>query len=147
MNRIILESIESWQRAADPNPTPQSVSKGLGYFLEEFNETLKSVKLDEEHDHLRKDAWFLLEHLANSLKTGQAQVVAMDRAEVCDGLADTIVTAVGFGYRAGMDVPLATRRVDENNWDKFVDGKPLKNADGKVIKPEGWQPVDLVGCY
>lgn len=147
MKRVILESIDCWQRAADPTPTIGSMSKGLGYFLEEFNETLKSIKLDAAHDMHRREAWTLIEYLANSLKAGQSQVVAMDRGEVIDGLADTIVTAVGFGYRAGMNVPEATCRVDKANWDKYVDGKPLKNADGKVVKPEGWQPPDHTGLY
>lgn len=146
MNYLILESIECWQRAAEPEPNQYSMSKGLGYFLEEINETIKSVKLDPDHDHLRKDLWFLMEHIANSLKQGQAIVMHMDREKVVDGLADTIVTAVGFGYRAGMDVPKATALVDENNWDKFVDGKPLKDEHGKVIKPEGWRPVSLKEC-
>jgi predicted HAD superfamily Cof-like phosphohydrolase len=142
-----LPSVQDWQRAACPQPTPETMSKGLGYFLEEFNETLKAVKLDEAHDHLRRDAWTLLEHLAHSLKAGQASVVAMDRAEVIDGLADTIVTAVGFGYRAGMNVPEATERVNRANWAKYVGGVPLKNNAGKVIKPEGWVPPDHEGLY
>lgn len=148
MKRVILESIEGWQRAACPAPNQSTMSKGLGYFLEEFNETLKSIKLDEQHDQIRREAWTLVEHLANSLKAGQATVVAMDRAEVIDGLADTIVTAVGFGYRAGMNVPEATVRVDTANWAKYDQhGQPVKNADGKVIKPEGWKPPDHTGLY
>jgi predicted HAD superfamily Cof-like phosphohydrolase len=35
--------------------------------------------------------------------------------------------------------------VHRSNMAKLVDGKPLKRADGKVIKPEGWTPPDIEG--
>jgi predicted HAD superfamily Cof-like phosphohydrolase len=35
------------------------------------------------------------------------------------------------------------RRVHESNMSKLVDGKPLKDASGKVIKGPNYKPVDL----
>jgi predicted HAD superfamily Cof-like phosphohydrolase len=37
----------------------------------------------------------------------------------------------------------AFRRVHANNMTKFPNGKVLRNLEGKIIKPEGFVPVDL----
>lgn len=148
MTRELIESIETWQYAACPRPTPEAASKGLGYHLEEVEEMLKAIQLDDAHEHLRRDACTMLDYLSQALKQGQASIAGMNRVEVCDGLADQMVTALGFGYRVGMNIPEALRRVDASNWSKFDQhGKPIHDEHGKVVKGPAYHPVDLRGCY
>jgi len=148
MKQVILESIENWQRNACPSPTRATLSKALGYHLEEIEEMLKAITLDDAHEHSRRDACTMLQFLSEALKQGQATVVTMDRKEVCDGLADQIVTGVGFGYRAGMDIPEATVRVDASNWTKYDEnGKPVYDLRGKIARGPNFVPADLAGCY
>lgn len=68
-----------------------------------------------------------------------------DLVEVCDGLADIIVVALGtlFAY-VGRTV--ATEILDEvsrSNLSKVVDGVVLKRADGKILKPESFFAPDI----
>lgn len=65
---------------------------------------------------------------------------------VLDGLIDqlyvVIYTARAYGL-ADLLVP-AFMMVHDNNMSKLgLDGKPIKDASGKVRKPEGYKPVDL----
>lgn len=61
-----------------------------------------------------------------------------DLVEMCDGLADIIVVAVGTLYEY-VGYVTATEILDEvasSNLSKVVDGKLIKDANGKIQKPE-----------
>lgn len=67
-------------------------------------------------------------------------------ANVVDGIVDTIVTLIGLGYSMGIDMEAAWQEVHNSNMWK-IDPKTLKvnrREDGKILKPEGWVPPDLV---
>lgn len=148
IDRVVLESIELWQREACPRPDVHTLSAGLGYHLEEINETLSAIELDDAHEYLKRELCQMLDSLSHALKRGRARVVNMDRREVLDGLADQIVTAVGFGYRARMNVPAATVAVDTSNWSKFTaDGRAVRDEHGKVVKGPSYRPPNLEGLY
>lgn len=71
---------------------------------------------------------------------------AGDPVEALDALVDLQYVLDGailsLGYRNVFHQ--AFRAVHENNMTKAgPDGKFMKRADGKVIKPEGWKPPDL----
>lgn len=144
---IVLTSVEDWHRRACPDPNQKDLDVGLGCHLEEVAEMLRGLRFDAGHEHLRQDIVALVEHGATCLKTGQASIVVADRKEVCDGLADQIVTATGFGYRLGMNIPLAVIRVNYSNWSKFVEGRALFNENRKIIKGPRYEPANLEGCY
>ncbi|QDH91822.1 MazG-like nucleotide pyrophosphohydrolase [Mycobacterium phage Phrappuccino] len=69
-----------------------------------------------------------------------------DLVEIVDGLLDIIVVAWGtlldyVGPRAALR---AASEVVRTNLAKVLGpGLPLKRADGKVLKPEGWTPPDI----
>jgi predicted HAD superfamily Cof-like phosphohydrolase len=72
-------------------------------------------------------------------------VTGEELRELLRPLLDTIIRSI-LGLEKGLSLttePLFMA-VHENNLSKLVDGKPLKNASGKFIKPPGYQPVDLV---
>ena len=92
-------------------------------------------------------AAFFLEIVADQLKRGNTPIEITDRKALLDSLADQIVTAVGVGYCAGMDIPVALERVNISNWTKIFNNKVVKDSNGKIIKPEGYKPPDLEGLY
>ena len=88
-----------------------------------------------------------IEILAKDLKEGRVKVAALNRKEFLDAIADQVVTGVGVGYCADMDTVTAIRRTDQSNWSKFVDGEPLRDENGKIIKGPDFKPVNLEGLY
>jgi predicted HAD superfamily Cof-like phosphohydrolase len=62
-----------------------------------------------------------------------------------DALVDILVVTIGAIYSMGADPEGAWREVMSTNLAKIdrVTGKVRKREDGKVLKPEGWQPPNL----
>ena len=84
--------------------------------------------IDEEHNVELKEA----------LESG-------DRVEQLDALVDILVVTMGAIRAAGWDAEGAWNEVMRTNFAKIDSdtGKVIKRADGKVLKPEGWQPPQL----
>ena len=70
---------------------------------------------------------------------------AGDLVEVLDALADIGYILAGTIINHGMQniYDDAFDEVHRSNMAKLVDGKVLRREDGKVMKPEGWQPPQL----
>jgi predicted HAD superfamily Cof-like phosphohydrolase len=70
---------------------------------------------------------------------------ADDKVEVLDSTVDQLYVLLGTINTCGMQevVEEAFNRVHENNMTKVVDGKVIRNSAGKILKPEGFVPVDL----
>ena len=68
-----------------------------------------------------------------------------DRVEQLDALIDILVVTMGAIRAAGWDGEAAWREVMDTNFAKIDPdtGKVRKREDGKVLKPEGWQPPQL----
>ena len=68
-----------------------------------------------------------------------------DMVEVLDALADIGYILAGTIINHGMQniYDAAFDEVHRSNMAKLVDGKVLRREDGKVMKPEGWQPPNL----
>ena len=67
-----------------------------------------------------------------------------DMTEIFDGLIDLLYVTFGTAVSYGLPIEEGFRQVHENNMSKLgPDGKPLKDASGKVIKPDGYKPIDL----
>jgi len=57
-----------------------------------------------------------------------------------DALVDALYFILGTAVEIGVDLEPVFNIVQEANMSKlWCDGKPHFRADGKVIKPEGWQ--------
>ena len=65
--------------------------------------------------------------------------------EVLDALADIAYILAGTVINHGMQHVFddAFSEVHRSNMAKLVDGKVLRREDGKVMKPENWQPPNL----
>jgi predicted HAD superfamily Cof-like phosphohydrolase len=68
-----------------------------------------------------------------------------DKVETLDALVDILVVAIGAINSMGADGEGAWNEVMRTNFAKIDPntGKVRKREDGKVLKPEGWQPPNL----
>jgi len=70
---------------------------------------------------------------------------AKNQTEQLDALVDILVVTIGAINSMGADGEGAWKEVMRTNFAKIDSetGKVRKREDGKVLKPEGWQPPDL----
>ncbi|MFM6959537.1 MAG: hypothetical protein ACKOW0_00740 [Schleiferiaceae bacterium] len=117
--------------------------------MEEIAEQLETLAGDTpETKDLVVRALIAVQVLATALKDGRARVTVHDRKNFLDAVADQIVTGVGAGYCAGMNTTEALRRVNTSNWSKYsLDGEPIFDKAGKIIKGPRYEPPDLSGLY
>jgi len=69
-----------------------------------------------------------------------------DDVEIFDALLDIIVVAIGAGVSAGYPMQLGWDEVVLSNMRKVDSrtGKVHRREDGKILKPEGWKPPNLL---
>ena len=135
---MTLSSIANWFTQAVPTPTDKTRAVQIGVHLEEVAEMATSI-----------GETFIAERIAliaTQFKRDSAVELhepGIDRTELLDSLADQIVTAVGVAHMFGFNIQGALAEVNRSNWSKFVDGKPVFDANGKIAKPATYSPPDL----
>lgn len=65
------------------------------------------------------------------------------REQALKELADLVYVCFQYAVAAGWELDEALARVHESNLSKLVDGKPLKDEQGKVLKGPNYQPPYL----
>jgi predicted HAD superfamily Cof-like phosphohydrolase len=60
-------------------------------------------------------------------------------------LADIIYIACGTAVSYGIPLDEVFNAIHAANMNKLVDGKVILREDGKIKKPDGWQPADIEG--
>ena len=58
-------------------------------------------------------------------------------------LADLVFVCYQYAVARGWNLDTAMARLFESNMSKFVDGKPLRREDGKILKGPNYQPPFL----
>ena len=106
--------IERFGSACDQEPSEANYDMYLGLIAEEYNELADAIAAD-------------------------------DRVEQLDALVDILVVTMGAIRAGGFDGEGAWKEVMRTNFAKIDPdtGKVRKREDGKVLKPEGWQPPKL----
>ena len=67
-----------------------------------------------------------------------------NKADILKELVDVVVVCVGMADTYGWDFDTAFERVHKSNMSKLDDdGRPIRRADGKVIKSKNYKPPDL----
>lgn len=141
----MIDNITLWHKRARPEPTEKDFNVQLGCHIEEFVEMLDSLTIRVKGFGKAIDA---LEDVATGLKDGSLTVSSVDREMLLDSLADQIVTAVGVGHCAKMDMNAAVQEVNDSNWSKFnYKGYPKFDENGKVLKGEQYRKPNLEGMY
>ena len=74
-----------------------------------------------------------------------AAIAAGDPVETLDALVDILVVTIGAINSMGADGEGAWREVMATNFAKIDRqlGKVRRRGDGKILKPEGWEPPKL----
>jgi len=93
-----------------------------------------------ERCKLRED---LLDEEYNEFLEGMAE---RDLVKVADALADMAYIIAGTAHEFGIPLDKVWDEVQRSNMAKVnpATGKVIKREDGKVLKPEGWQPPDVL---
>jgi len=66
-----------------------------------------------------------------------------DLIEIADGIADLIYVVKGTALTYGIDIEPIFNEVQRSNMSKCIDGKLIKDASGKVMKPDTYSPPQL----
>ena len=132
---MTIPRIKQWFQLAVPEPTDKNRAVQLGCHAEEFAEMLTALGFQNTSANV--ELW------ANYMKSEVPGVMQPDRTELLDAICDQIVTAVGVAHMFGLDIEGALAEVTRSNYSKFVDGKPVFDANGKIAKPQSYIKPDL----
>lgn len=101
---------------------------------------LRMRLIDEEVEELRKE-------VKEAMKTLDWDSTVSDevRMNMLKELCDIMYVVSGFAVTFGMPVQPAFVRVHKSNMSKLVDGKPVVDAGGKVLKGENYEPPTMEG--
>ena len=145
MNDIIQQTTR-WFELAHGDAKVGKRTVQLGVHFEEVAEMLAAL---EARDHstqiMIEQAQDYLNNLAEHLKTNSSTVFVYSKNDnlLLDSLCDQAVTLAGVAYDYGYKFPQALREVNRSNFSKFVDGIPVFNESGKVMKGAGYTPPNL----
>lgn len=72
---------------------------------------------------------------------------AQDRTQQLDALIDILVVTAGALHSLGVDAPGAWKEVMRSNFAKIDPhtGRVNRREDGKILKPQNWEPPRLAG--
>jgi predicted HAD superfamily Cof-like phosphohydrolase len=138
--------IRVWFDTARPVPNDNIIHTQVGVHFEEVSEMLAEMTgLDGETRVLIEKAKQANHNLAEHLKANDDVLVidSNDRKSYLDALCDQIVTAIGCAQAEGMNIVDALAEVDRSNWSKFVNGKAIYDANGKIAKGPNYFKVEL----
>lgn len=103
------------EQSIDPNDE-QVQEMQMTLIREEFNELLEA--------HINEDTY-------------------EDQIHTLKELADLVFVCYQYAVARNWNLDIALKRVFESNMSKFVDGKPLRREDGKILKGPNYQPPFL----
>jgi len=66
-----------------------------------------------------------------------------DQIHTLKELADLVFVCYQYAVARGWNLDIALKRVFESNMSKFVNGKPLRRGDGKILKGPAYKPPIL----
>ena len=141
-----LNETKIWIEKCLPNPKDKDFHTQFGVFCEEVYETLTELSvIDTGTLILVANAEKAMRQLAQHLKgeSGRIFVQESNRQDFLDGLCDVVVTAVTSSHTQGLSIVDAMCEVNRANFSKFVDGKPIFDANGKVAKGPNYIKADL----
>ena len=139
-----LKRTKEWFKAAIPNPTIEQACIQVGVHIEEFSEMLSVTGDTELYAEAEKLADYYKQcseyHIADVKFIASSE---SHKIELIDSLVDQIVTAIGIAHMLGMDIEGALSEVNDSNYSKFEDGKPVFNEQGKISKGKHYKAPNL----
>lgn len=118
-----------------------SIFKDQAIFMRACGQTVGEFDLDQFNLYLK-----LLQEEITELQTALGQ---QDKVQTLDALLDIIVVSVGAVHSIGARGEEAWQAVVDSNMAKIDPdtGEVRRRADGKIMKPEGWQPPNLADFF
>ncbi len=106
-------------------------------FMQACDQTTNIENRDQFNMYLK-----LIEEEADELNQA---ILDKNKVEMLDALIDILVVTIGAIHSAGWDAEGAWKEVMRTNFAKIdkETGKVRKREDGKVLKPQGWEPPNL----
>lgn len=141
-----LRGILLWFDHARPKPDRQDFHVQMGVHFEEVSEMIQEISsVDPETRLLLEKAKQATHLLAEHLKTNHdvIHIETEDEERYLDAICDQVVTLVGCAQGSEMDLVGAVDEVNDSNWSKFVDGKPIRDANGKIAKGPSYFKANL----
>lgn len=107
-------------------------------FMRACDQTVEGRNVDQFDLYVK-----LIDEECKELQVG---IAAGDPVEILDALTDILVVAIGAIHSMGADGHGAWQEVMRTNFAKIdpQTGKVRKREDGKVLKPAGWSPPNLL---
>jgi predicted HAD superfamily Cof-like phosphohydrolase len=96
---------------------------------------LRKELISEEFD----ETWDAIQEIEDLAYSEESEKVL--RGKLLKELCDLVYVAVGTAAQLGMDFDSAMNRVHKNNMTKWEN--PRFREDGKLLKPEGYETVNL----
>ncbi len=131
-------SIAARTAAAGP-PTAEEMRLRLKLIIEEVEEIFEAHGVSFEGNAI---------HTAFKIINGAIEQIVTptcnDIDAIADGLVDSIYVHVGAALQYGLPLDHVWDAVQKANMAKFPGGRAIRREDGKVIKPEGWQPPNIL---
>ena len=124
----------------EPTPMVPDDATVLALLLEEFHELAEATC---------QNASDAQQAFLATLALAREQLDALDRfevdlVEVADALTDINYVTYGAGHTFGIDLNVCCEEVHRSNMSKLgADGKPVKDARGKVLKGPDYSPPSL----
>ena len=114
----------------------QSVKK----FMQTFNQEIKD-KTEFPSDKIVKLRYELIKEELEELNQA---IKDKDLKEIADALTDILYVTYGAGHAFGVNLDKCFDEVQKSNMSKLgIDGKPIYNEDGKVMKGPNYFKPDL----
>lgn len=141
LNDTQILDVENFMKACECSTDHFNVRQTalyIGLVLEETAEMMAAMGMDFVAQ--------TLEQMANRFKSGEydSYVKSADREALLDAHMDSVWVHLGAAFSQGANVPAAWHTVAHANLSKVgKDGKVLRDENGKICKPEGWQAPDL----
>ena len=109
-------------------------------FMETFGQEVK-MKPSFSTDKINNLRYDLIKEELEELKVAMEN---KDLLEVADALTDILYVTYGAGHALGIDLDKCFEEVQSSNMSKLgVDGKPIYNESGKVMKGPKYFKPDL----
>jgi predicted HAD superfamily Cof-like phosphohydrolase len=114
--------------------------------VREFHETFGIGAADAPRS-LSQDRAAARQRLLDEEVGELAEAVASERLDrIAHELADVVYVAYGTAVSYGIDLDAVIAEVHRANMTKLdVDGRPIRRADGKILKGPNYRPPDVEG--
>ena len=139
-----IKATQRWFKAAVPEPTIKTLSVQIGCDIEEMAEGLAATQEYACSETLNQLGNFYKQNIVyggeiiTGLLNDEARLI-----DFVDAQLDKIVTSVGVLHMLGLDAEELLTRVNDSNFSKFEDGKPVFDENGKIKKGKHYEKVDL----